>query len=257
MDAIAERFEALVTRRLDREPTAYITGEREFNALPFEVTPAVLIPRPETELLVSKVTHWVSGAAGHWTTYPPTPQSLAFLENRPRRTDPLRIADVGTGSGAIAIALAKALPAATLIATDVSWPALDVARRNAARHGVERRISFRHGDLLAPIDCYVDLIVANLPYVRETDWSDLAPEVREHEPRLALAGGEDGLDLIRSLLHQAPRYLRPGGAICLEFGVGQAEALGRLATVCLPHATVQVFDDFAGIPRVLVAVSPH
>jgi release factor glutamine methyltransferase len=251
-EAVTERLETLLSRRLDHEPSAYITGEREFHALRFEVTPDVLIPRPETELLVGKVIDWVSGAGGHFTTYPPTPQSLAFLENKPRKTDAMRIVDVGTGSGAIAVALAKSLPAATIIGTDVSWAALDVARRNARRHGVERRIDFRHGDLMTPIDCYVDLIVANLPYVREADWRDLAPEVRDYEPRLALAAGDDGLDLIRSLLHQAPRYLRPGGALCLEFGIGQEEALGASVDRMMPGATVKIFEDFAGIPRVAV-----
>jgi release factor glutamine methyltransferase len=161
--------------------------------------------------------------------------------------------DVGTGSGAIAVALAKELPAATVIATDVSLGALAVARRNARRHGIEGRISFRHGDLLMTLDGYVDLIVANLPYVPVEAWRGLEPEVRDHEPELAIVGGEDGLDLIRSLLHQAPRYLRPGGALCLEFGYGESLALAAAVRSAMPRAGLAVFEDFAGIPRVLVA----
>ena len=250
---VRERFETMLARRIAHEPSAYITGTREFCALDFEVTPDVLIPRPETELLVSAALTWNNGASGHFTSYPPAPETQFFLQNGRRRTDPFTVVDIGTGSGAIAVALARRLPAATIIATDVSWQALAVARRNAARHGVNRRISFRHGDLLLPVDTYVDLIVANLPYVPDATWRTLDPEVRDHEPRLALAAGSDGLDLIRSLLHQAPRYLRPNGAICLEFGFGQSDAMKQLATATLPGATVHVFDDFAGIPRVLVA----
>ena len=256
-DAVIGAFDALVARRLAHEPSAYITGVRDFHAMDLQVTPDVLIPRPETELLIEKATNWARGASGHFSPYPPTPESLALLQNPSRLYDPLRILDVGTGSGAIAAALARNLPAATVIATDVSWVALDVARRNARRHGVARRISFRHGDLLCPVDTYVDLIVANLPYVTDDDWRNLEPEVRDHEPSLALRGGGDGLDLIRSLLHQAPRYLRQGSAICLEFGAGQKQSLLPEVEACFPGAGVQVFDDFAGIPRVLVATLPR
>ena len=240
-DALA----ALLARRLHHEPSAYITGMREFWGLEFEVTPDVLIPRPETELLVEKAIECAHS--------PRTPLSSQG-EGTGVRTAPsaLRLVDVGTGSGAVAVALAKALPAATVIATDASRGALAVARRNATRHGVEPRISFRHGDLLLPLDCYVDFIVANLPYVPEADWRGLEPEVKDHEPSLALVGGEDGLDLIRALLHQAPRYLRPGGAICLEFGAGQENGVIDLARQLVPGAKIEVAPDFAGIPRVLI-----
>jgi release factor glutamine methyltransferase len=240
-----EALALLAGRRLGGEPSAYITGVREFRGLDFEVSPEVLIPRPETELVVEKAIAWVRGNL----TPGPSPRGERGVSGR---ASPV-IADVGTGSGVIAVCLAKALPAANVIATDVSWGALAVARRNAARHGVERRISFRHGDLLMPVDCYVDLILANLPYVTAADWQDLAPEVREHEPAVALQGGEDGLDLVRALLKQAPRYLRAGGSTCLEFGAGQAEALRACARTYLPGCQVEMFEDFGGIPRVLVA----
>ena len=244
VDESTERqVDSLLTRRLAGEPSAYITGVREFRSLDFEVTPDVLIPRPETELLVDKTIELAKAG------FSPVPSRES---ERPGLRAP-RIVDVGTGSGAIAVSLARELPSASIIATDLSWGALAVAQKNARRHGVEHRISFRHGDLLLPVHAYVDFIVANLPYVTSEDWRGLAPEVREHEPALALRGGEDGLDLIRSLLAQAPRYLRPGGAVCLEFGIGQAEALRQCAQSYLPGTEVEVFDDFAGIPRVLLA----
>ena len=248
-------FEVLLSRRLQHEPSAYITGTREFCALDFEVTPEVLIPRPETEQLVATAVEWAYGRSPRPSPFPgPSEATLRMMQQSKRtKDDPLRIVDVGTGSGAIAVALARQLPLATTLATDASWAALAVGLRNARRHQVEHRISFRHGDLLLPVETYVDLIVANLPYVRSEDWRRLDPEVRDHEPRLALKAGEDGLDLIRALLHQAPNYLRPGGAICLEFGSGQKEALLEEARVRLPAFDVQVFDDFAGIPRVLLA----
>ena len=228
---VAERYEALLVRRLAREPTAYITGRREFCGLEFRVTPDVLIPRPETEQLVETAIRRAQGAP--W---------------RPR----LRIADIGTGSGAIAVALAKDLPQAEVYATDVSRAALGVAMENARRLGVERRIAFRAGYLLTPLHDYVDFIAANLPYVTTGDWRRLSPELREHEPRLALDGGADGLDLVRELLRQAPRYLRRGGHALLEIGEGQDEAVAAFISREMPRGTTwSVQADFAGISRVL------
>lgn len=228
---VAQRFEAVLSRRLAREPSAYITGRREFYGLEFRVTPDVLIPRPETEMLVEAAI------------------KLARAEpQRPR----LRIADVGTGAGALAVTLAKLLPAAEVYATDVSRAALGVAAENARHHGVERRVAFRAGHLLTPVHDYVDLIVANLPYVTTQDWSQLEPELREHEPRLALDGGDDGLDLIRDLLRQAPRYLRPGSHVLLEIGEGQVEPLAAFIRTALPPGTLWAAEaDFSGIPRLL------
>jgi release factor glutamine methyltransferase len=134
----------------------------------------------------------------------------------------------------------------------VSEAALAVARANAHRHKVERRIVFLAGDLLSPIETAVDLIVANLPYVTTPDWQALEPELREHEPRLALDGGDDGLDPIRRLLDQAPAHLKAGGAVCLEFGIGQREAILALAHAAFPKERIEVHNDFSGIPRLLV-----
>jgi release factor glutamine methyltransferase len=231
---VLQRFETLLTRRLDHEPTAYITGRREFYGLDLRVTTDVLIPRPETEHLVEAAIKLARAEPG-----------------RPR----LRIADIGTGSGAIAIALARALPHAEIYATDVSEAALTVAAGNAGRHGVGRRIALRSGRLLTPLHDYVDLIVANLPYVTTEDWSRLEPELREHEPRLALDGGDDGLDLVRDLLLQAPRYLRRGGHVVLEIGDGQVEPLAAFIHDSLPWRTLWSAEtDFAGIARVLTVL---
>lgn len=224
----AQAYELVLGRRLAGEPTAYITGTREFYGLDFKVSPAVLIPRPETEMLVE-----------------------AIIE-RGKGIDSLKIADSGTGSGAIVVSLARALPRATLYATDLSAGALEVARANARSHDVEQRISFRRGDLLEPLDVRVDVIAANLPYVTEDDWRALPREIREHEPRLALASGADGLDAIRALLLQAPRYLERGGAIFLEFGTGQDEAIQAAARGHFPGASIETRRDFAGIPRMLL-----
>ena len=225
------RYDALIRRRLEHEPTAYITGRREFYGLEFKVTRDVLIPRPETEMLADA--------------------AIRLANAEPTRTR-IRIADIGTGSGALAVALAKTLPRAEVYASDVSRRALTVATENARRHDVGRRIAFRPGHLLAPLHDYVDLIVANLPYVTTDEWTRLPAELREHEPRIALDGGEDGLDLIRALLSQAPRYLRPGGRLLLEIGEGQVEPLASFIRPSLPRATQwSVEPDFAGIPRLL------
>ena len=228
---VAQRFDSFLVRRLAREPSAYITGRREFYGLDFLVTPDVLVPRPETEALVE----------------------LAIATGRSHAGRRFSVADAGTGSGAIAVALAASLPHAEVYATDLSERALAVARRNAERHLVDRRISFLHGDLLLPLASHVDLIAANLPYVSTGDWHALPPELHDYEPRLALDGGSAGLDLIASLLHQAPRYLRRPGAVLLEFGDGQSEAVLALAQAALPGAEVRIANDLGGRPRVLVA----
>ena len=234
----AQAYERALYRRFAGEPTAYITGLREFHGLNFKVTPAVLIPRPETEMLVDAVVGTINGL------------TTAAQEGRGGRYGP-SIVDVGTGSGAIAIALARELSSALVYATDFSAEALAIARENARENGVERRIVFRRGDLLEPLDAKVDIIVANLPYVTEGDWRELPRQIREHEPPMALAAGEDGLDAIRALLRQAPPYLRPGGSVFLEFGTGQAEALEALAGFQFPGARIEVQRDFGGIPRML------
>lgn len=223
-------YRALLERRLHREPTAYIIGCKEFYCLDLEVTPVAAVPRPETELLVE--------------------ETLAIAHRRGHDA-PLTVVDVGTGCGAIALALAGGLPHAEIIAIDCSPAALDLARRNARRLSLASRVRFLCGDLLAPLEEHVDFIAANLPYCRSGDWESLAPEVRCYEPRQALDGGPDGLRLIDRLLRQAPTHLRPRGAILMEIGCDQGEALRVLAAETLPRATVEVKQDLAGLDRLI------
>ncbi len=225
--AEAAAYEHAVERRLRFEPIQYITGEQEFYGLPFHVTPAVLIPRPETELLVEAVLARVTATA--------------------------QIVDVGAGSGAIAVALAKHLPEAALTAVDISEAALAIAKENAARNGVQMR--FLQSDLLGaiPAEERFDAIVANPPYVPESDRATLHPEVSEYEPALALFAGEGGLDIYRRLIPEAAVRLKPGGLLAMEIGFGQREAVARLLE---GWDAVEFLDDFAGISRVALTLKP-
>ena len=232
-------FRSLLTRRLAHEPTAYIVGQREFYGLDLETTAAALIPRPETELLVEEAlarAHRPDGQARH-------------------RDRPLMV-DVGTGNGAIAVALAVHLPRAALVAIDLSREALTLAVRNARRHGAEGRISFLQADLLVPLAQPADIIVANLPYVRSVDWGALPPEIREHEPRAALDGGPTGLRDIERLLDQAPSCLRAGGSLLVELGPLQAAPATALAGRRFPSAGVHILPDAAGLDRLLAIDTP-
>ena len=228
---VRDKFEALVERRLRHEPAAYILGRHEFYGVELYVDSRVLIPRPETELLVET--------------------ALAFVERRFGKGQPCSIVDAGTGSGAIAIALALHLPQARIYATDVSSGAIDVARVNCTRHGVNGRVDLLLGDLLDPLSRSVDLIVANLPYVKDADIPQLMPEIRDFEPVAALAGGVDGLDKVRLLLAQSKGHLLPRGAVMLEIGLGQAEEAVSIAARHFPESKVDLLKDFAGIERVL------
>ena len=225
----AERYDVLVARRAAREPSAYITGLKEFWGLPLEVSPAVLIPRPETELIVE-----------------------AALERFGRRREALAVADAGTGSGCLAIALARGLPGASVVATDISQDALDVARRNAVRHGVGGRIRFVRADLLAGVDGPFDLIVGNPPYVRTGDGPALQPEVRDYEPAVALFGGVSGIELVTALVTQAAARLRPGGTLMFEFGFGQDEAVEDLLAGTPELVFEELRRDLQGIARTAV-----
>lgn len=227
-------FQRLVELRLARWPLAYLTGHREFYGLELRVNRAVLIPRPETELLVDAAR-----------------ERAAQLAGRLGRAG-LTVADVGTGSGAVAIALARHLPHATIYAVDSSDLALRVAAFNCRCHGVDSRVHLLHGDLLESLPGPVELIAANLPYVATGEFAELMPEVRDYEPRVALDGGPDGLDVVRRLLAQAPKHLNPGGSVLLEIGAGQGAAARELARDAFPGAQVDVLQDLAGHERVVV-----
>jgi len=219
-------LERLVARRAAREPVQYVIGEREFWSLSLAVDPRVLVPRPETELVVETALRVAPGAR--------------------------RVLDVGTGSGAIAAALARELPAAGVWASDVDRDALAVARVNLGRHAP--RVGLACGDLLAPFrDGAFDLVVSNPPYVADGELARLLPEVRDHEPRRALAAGPDGLAVLRALVADAPRVLVPGGCLVIEMGAGQAPAVRALVEETGRWARVEVVRDHAGVDRVLAA----
>lgn len=223
-------LEGLVRRRVAHTPAAYLTGRREFYSMSFAVGPGVLIPRPETEHLVEAV--------------------LEIGRELLGRQERARFVDVGTGSGAVALAVAKQLPALRVLATDISPAALTVAELNAKRLRLAGRVTFLQGDLLEPLTEPVELIGANLPYVPTAIWAALPPEIRDHEPRTALDGGEDGLRLIDRLLASAPLHLAAGGAIVLEMQYDQADALRGLVEARLPGAAVEVRQDLAGHDRI-------
>ena len=226
-------FDALLQRRLAHEPTAYILGHKEFYGLEFEVTPDAIIPRSETETLVELVLDCARSASAR----------------------EMRIADIGVGCGAIAVALAVNLSEADIIATDISPLALALARRNAQRHTVADRIRFLEGDLLEPLDAPVDVIAANLPYVRSGDLEAGPPEINEHEPRLGLDGGPDGLRLIERMLRDAPPHLKPGGALFAEIGEDQGDGARKLAAAVFPQARIEVRRDLSRLDRALVVLT--
>ena len=250
--AAAEKYMALLARRAAGEPTQYLTGKQEFWGLEFEVTPAVLIPRPETEHVVEVALERLGEERGikiNMRTGQPTPR--------------LQIADIGTGSGCIAVALARELPHAEIVATDISPEALEIARRNAARLGVDGRIRFVETDLLqALLDepgsgaserGRFDLIVSNPPYVARNEAAELAREVREHEPGTALFGGPTGAELYERLMEQSARLLAARGVLVLELGYNCADAVRAIVARQRAWANVSVTNDLAGIPRVLAA----
>ncbi len=228
------RFRELVRRRAAREPVAYITGRREFWSLDFVVDRRVLVPRPETELLVE----------------------LAVEAVRARGVEHPLVADVGTGSGAIAVAIAKELPGARVVATDRSEAALEIAPANAGRHGVADRIEFRRGDgcdALAGAGPF-DVVVSNPPYIRSAEMDSLAPEVREWEPRWALEAGSDGMSVTTPLVERAFALLAPGGSLLVE--VGTQAALVREAFERGGYGNVAVRRDLAGLERVVAGRRP-
>ncbi|MEW5866704.1 MAG: peptide chain release factor N(5)-glutamine methyltransferase [Bacillota bacterium] len=230
-------YQAALERRLTRLPVAYITGKKEFMSLEFLVDQNVLIPRPETETLVEAV--------------------IDRLKSRARGAPTAIVADIGTGSGSIAVSIARFVRNVSLIAVDISGDALRVARENARRNGVGDRIEFLEGDLLSPLagrglEGKVEAVVSNPPYLSRRMMANLPPEVAK-EPSLALAGGEAGLDFSRAILDGARVYLAPGGFVALEVGHDQAENVRCLATDKFRYGATDVVRDYAGIPRVVIA----
>ncbi len=222
-------YALVVRRRARREPIAYILRQREFWGLVFEVTPGVLVPRPETEMIVQAALEVVSDVAAK-----------------------VRIADVFTGSGCVAVAVARERPAARLVASDVSSDALQVASRNALKHGVAPRIGLVRADVLEGLAGHLDVILANPPYVPATAAQGLAPEVRDHDPALALFAGTDGLCFIRRLVADAPARLRGGGWLIFEMGADQAAAVTELIEESPGLTMVDLRCDLQGHARTAV-----
>jgi release factor glutamine methyltransferase len=227
----AARYGDLIARRAQREPLAYVIGHHEFYGLDLFVDRRVLIPRPETEVLVDQAIS----------------QGNQLLD----RADHLMIADVGTGCGAIAIALALSLSPAEVYAIDLSAPALEAAAWNRRHHNLEAQVHLLQGDLLAPLPKPVGLIVANLPYIASREVAALPPEISCYEPRRAWHGGAEGLELIERLLAQAGQYLEDAGSILLEIGSSQGPGVQDMATCHFPTAVVDILQDGAGLDRVV------
>jgi release factor glutamine methyltransferase len=227
-------FADVIQRRTRREPLQHIIGNQEFWGLEFIVSSDVLIPRPETEFIIEA--------------------ALAIVEDR---NTPVRIIDLCTGSGCIAVSLAKELTAARIIATDASEKALAIARENTRRHGVSEHIRFLLGDLFEPLEeldirGQIDIIVSNPPYVQAGDLSTLQPEVRDYEPEMALIAGPGGTEMAKRIIQLAPEYLKKNGALIMEMGLGQAEALTRMVEATGAYGNRELLKDLAGIERVIV-----
>lgn len=230
--ATSRLWEQLLARRLNREPLAYILGEWEFWSLSFEVTPAVLIPRPETELLVET--------------------ALEFLKNCSRT---VHLLDLGTGSGVIPIVLARELPRSLVYSLDCSPAALSVAIRNARRHGVADRVRFIASDWLQgirPIP-FFDVVISNPPYIDCQVLAELQPEVKDFEPRLALDGGQGGLEVIERLIRDAAGVLKSGGRLFMEIGFDQRDKVAAIVTAIGHYENIRIRRDYAGHPRILQA----
>jgi len=273
-----DRFRTLLRRRATREPVAYILGRREFWSLEFAVDRRVLIPRPETETLVDAAVRACTGtlaASSTPTTYDAVPAAgdddasdIDSVEAAasPRREESKkatraalvvdRVLDIGTGSGAIAVALAVELPGLALVATDESAASLEVAPRNAAKHGVEERIEFRRGDLFDALESsdVFDVIVSNPPYCKESEVADMEPEVREWEPKGALVGGGDGMSATARIIDGAPRHLAANGWLLLEVGTQAGDVRSRLERG--GWRDIRTLHDLAGRDRVVVARPP-
>lgn len=236
-DAQWERFQKAVARRLRGEPLQYITGTQNFMGFDFEVTPDVLIPRQDTERLVEVVLDWTVSrhAAGE-----------------------LKIADLGTGSGAIAVALAKLIPSTHLYAVDISEAALRLAKKNALRLDAAGKITFLQGDLFRPLkplqlEGSLDIIASNPPYIAFQEKNELEPVVRDHEPHLALFAPGEGLDFYRSIIPEAKTYLKRGGLLALEIGASQASSVKKIFEETAGYSNIAVFKDYAGLDRVVTA----
>jgi release factor glutamine methyltransferase len=224
-------FRNIIARRLQWEPVAYITGRKEFWSFTLEVNSFVLIPRPDTEIIIE--------------------EALDVYRNF--TSLPVRILDIGTGSGAIAIALAKEIPGAKVVATDISIAALNLAQKNAATLGLKEKIDFRQGNLFEPVDGFFNIIVSNPPYIAASDYEDLPACVKAFEPREALFAGESGLEFYEKLIYQADGYLQKNGWLLLEIGAKQEAGIRGIIEGSGFYDRIEMRKDYAGLPRVIKA----
>ena len=224
-------FRNIIARRLQWEPVAYITGRKEFWSFTLEVNSSVLIPRPDTEIIIE--------------------EALDVYRNF--TSLPVRILDIGTGSGAIAIALAKEIPGAKVVATDISIAALNLAQKNAATLGLKEKIDFRQGNLFEPVDGFFNIIVSNPPYIAANDYEELPASVKAFEPREALFAGESGLEFYEKLIYQADGYLQKNGWLLLEIGAKQEAGIRGIIEGSGFYDSIEMRADYAGLPRVIKA----
>jgi release factor glutamine methyltransferase len=224
-------FQEIISRRLQGEPVAYITGCKEFWSLVLEVNSTVLIPRPDTEVLVEEALQVC--------------QAIDSGE--------IKILDVGTGSGAIALALAKEISHAAMVATDISASALETAKKNARNGHLDARIDFRCGNLFEPIDDFFDIIVSNPPYISDEEYEKLPAGVKNYEPPEALLAGPQGMDFYEEIISRAPEYLKKGGWLLLEIGATQEASVGRIIAASGHYKDITIRNDYAGRPRVIKA----
>ena len=231
------QYRSMIKRLLEDEPVQYITGIQEFWSMDFIVNSSVLIPRPETEILVEQALRVIS-------------------EHYPDKNTEISVLDIGTGSGAIAIAIASELENGKIDAVDISEPALETAKLNGEKHGMGSRISFHNGNMFEPFEKnhkYFDIILSNPPYVTEKDYELLPNKIKEFEPRLALESGEDGLSHIRIILEKSPAFLRPGGWVMLEMDPKQTDSAIRIISDNNNYTTGQVIKDYSNRNRVVIA----
>jgi release factor glutamine methyltransferase len=224
-------FRNLIARRLQWEPVAYITGRKEFWSFTLEVNSSVLIPRPDTEIIVE--------------------EALNIYRNF--TSLPVRILDIGTGSGAIALALAREITGAKVVATDISIAALNLAQKNAATLGLKEKIDFRQGNLFEPVDGLFDIIVSNPPYIAAKEYEELPVSVKAFEPREALFAGESGLGFYEKLIYQAAGFLQKNGWLLLEIGAKQEAGIRRIMEASGCYDSIEMRRDYAGLPRVIKA----
>ena len=246
-------FRKLLARRLQWEPVAYITGCKEFWSFTLAVNSSVLIPRPDTEILVEEAVDIMKTLESTSDLDSRLRNLKVIFDGNDRTQRPVRILDIGTGSGAIALALASEIDGSEVIATDISAAALALAQKNAVALGLKERIDFRQGNLFEPVDGFFDIIVSNPPYIAANDYEELPASVKNFEPREALLAGVSGLEFYEKLIYSAAAYLKKNGWLLLEIGAKQETGIRSILKASGFYASIKMRRDYAGLPRVIKA----